>query len=397
MELPFGILSQHSVFSSDIDEFERETLVYKEIPMTQDVGTTRGRVLLRAAALDEQEGDAVFRGLIDQSSLGLLKVPPYQRELMTFKQRRHIRDALNLGKRLPDIVLALRGENFTQVSPSEVRLENDVFIVDGFQRISTALEYLEDNPHFSVRIGATIFVNPSLEKEFDLFAGLNQFQSKLSPNILLRNQREQSLAVLTLFGLSQNERDFPLYKRVQWGQNMTRNELVSASVLAKTAMHLFRHVGTTQGEQPMRTLVPSLDKLVDRIGIEQFRYSLNAYFSLMEECWGVRSVFFGSRAVWLRGTFMFALADLLSNHYDFWDAKIPGKLAVSVDIRRKLARFPVQDPTVSSLASSGSSQMVRTLHGMLRDFVNSGKRTHRLHSRFASPYAQAEELEQQDE
>ncbi len=347
--------------------------------------------MLKAASLDELEGDVVLRGWLDSSSLGILKVPLYQREMLSIKQRRNIRDALNQGKRLPDIVLALRGQNFTHVKDNGVQLEEDVYIIDGYQRVSTALEYMEDNPGAAVRIGATIFVDPTMEKELELFAGLNQFQLKLSPNVLLRNQRETSPAVLTLYGLSKNERDFPLYNRVQWGQNMARNELVSAAVLAKTASRLFRHVGTTSSEQAMRTVVPSLNKLIETIGVDQFRYTVNAFFSLLEEAWGIRNVFFGSRAVWLKSTFMFALADLLSNHYDFWDPKVPGKLVISADFRRKLARFPVQDPTVSSLAGSGSSQMVRTLHGMLRDFVNSGKRTHRLRSRFSSPYTQEQE------
>ena len=96
---------------------------------------------------------------------------------------------------------------------------------------------------------------------------------------------------------------------------------------------------------------------------------------MVDEIWGIKDVAFREKATHLRGGFLFALALLFARHKNFWDEQ--RNLVVPADTRKKLGTFPIQDPTVIQLASSGTSVKVM-LTQMLADHINSSKRTRRL-------------------
>jgi hypothetical protein len=82
----------------------------------------------------------------------------------------------------------------------------------------------------------------------------------------------------------------------------------------------------------------------------------------------------------MRGTFLSVLAKLLSDHHDFWTGDDDKRLFVEAPLKRKIAQFPISDPEVRHLAgSSGKAREI--LYLMLRDHINSGKRTKHLKAR----------------
>jgi hypothetical protein len=101
------------------------------------------------------------------------------------------------------------------------------------------------------------------------------------------------------------------------------------------------------------------------------------FFELVDECWGIRSIQLRGGTTHTKETFMVALARVLSNHGAFWRGD---RLFIEAPLRRKLAGFPVADPTIVNLASSsGKSRDV--LYTVMVDHINSGKRTKRLKPR----------------
>lgn len=334
-------------------------------------------------ALDETANhEIVLRGVIDPASLPHLCVDDYQREALPLSSLSSIIDALKEEETLPDVELGMRGENFGTEKGGVVVLLDPVYIVDGLQRINAAQHFLATNPKASVRLGATVHFGTTKEWERDRFRILNTLRSKVSPNVLLRNERENSKAVLMLFGLSTADKNFVLHDRVSWSQRMKRGELLSALMLAKTTGMLHSHKAATRGTS-IADLVPGLDKAVDTFGIQNMRGNIRAFFELVDECWGIRRVQYREGASYMKGTFLTVLAKILSNHHDFWQQDADErKLFVEASLRRKLALFPTNDPTVVNLASSGGKAR-ESLYLLMRDHINSGKRTKRLTSRVA--------------
>lgn len=80
----------------------------------------------------------------------------------------------------------------------------------------------------------------------------------------------------------------------------------------------------------------------------------------------------------MRTNFLMAMARVLSSHLDFWD---DNKLVVDRSIIAKLGHFPHHDPHISQLAL-GNSKALEMLYILMRDHINSGKRTRRLRSRY---------------
>jgi hypothetical protein len=73
-------------------------------------------------------------------------------------------------------------------------------------------------------------------------------------------------------------------------------------------------------------------------------------------------------------TFLKCLGTFFASYPVFWNGN---RLSIERDLRKKLASFPIQDPTVNQLASSGGKASA-LLFRMFEDHVNSGKRTKRL-------------------
>ncbi|MDP6528033.1 MAG: hypothetical protein QF858_04160 [Candidatus Pacebacteria bacterium] len=359
------------IFNKSNPTKEKDTMVTRKT----------SHVTLNNAALDETEqGEIILRGVVSPESLHLLLVDDYQREAMPLTALSSILEALEQKESLPDIELGMRGQKFKEDADGVYVLQDDVYIIDGLQRTNAAIHFLASKPDAKVHIGATVHFDTSKEWERNRFRVLNTLRSKVSPNVLLRNKREESAAVLMLFGISTNDKNFVLWNRISWSQRMTKGELLTALMFAKVIGRLHAHKAPTKRNQ-IDELVPALDKAVEIVGMQNMRENIRTFFELVDECWGVRRVQYREGAVHMRGAFLYVLAQLLSDHFDFWRSNPEEKkLFVEASLKRKLAQFPVHDPQVVNLASSGGKSR-ELLYMLLRDHINSGKRTKRLKSR----------------
>ncbi|MEK7509785.1 MAG: hypothetical protein AAB605_03675 [Patescibacteria group bacterium] len=346
-------------------------------------------------ALDEEEGgEIVLRGRIAPESFIHLQVDDYQREVAPLSSQSSILGALTNGGTLPDIELGMRGQKFKEEADGTFVLTDPVYIVDGLQRVSTVVHYLSGHPDAAVRLGAKIYFDTDKPWERERFGILNgSTRAKVSPNILLRNYRETSRAILMLYGLSNTAKDFVLHDRVSWRQRMTRGELISALTFVKLVGILHSHKAAGIHAQ-LNMLVSALDRGVDLIGIQNVRENMKTFFDLIDECWGIKRVQYRESAIYMRGNFLYVLARLLSDHTDFWRQPDEKKLFIEAPLKRKIAQFPINDPEVVRLAGS-SGKAREMIYLLLRDHINSGKRTKRLTSRKPESSINFEEEEEQ--
>lgn len=359
--------------------------------------TSNSPIKLFNAALDDAEespAGVVLRGALDMNSLHHLLHDDYQREAQPLSSQWRIIDALQKGSRLPDVDLGMRGDDFTTREGS-FYLKDPVYIIDGVQRISTIIHFLNTNPDTPVRIGATVHLNTTKEWERERFHKLNNWRHKLSPNILLRNMRESNPGVMMLFRLSKDDKAFPLHNRVSWSQRMTRGELLTALTFAKAVAHLHGHKVSSHRSSVEET-GEGLKKLIDLVGVQAVRENIRQFFDLIDSCWGIKSVQYKEGAIYMRGQFLFVLARLLSDHHDFWQDDTEKRLFINADLRRKISQFPIHDPEVCRLAgSSGSARQI--LYMLIRDHINKGKTTKRLRARSSANMANLDENQGQEE
>lgn len=332
-------------------------------------------VRLFHAALDEvanSPAGIVIRGSLDLNTLHNLRTDDYQRSVQPLSSQDNILDALKKGDRLPDLDLGMRGTNFSSPPGSDnFELGDHVFIIDGLQRQSTIIYFMGVRPDVPITIGATVHLNTTKEWERERFHKLNNWRHKLSPNVLLRNMRDDNPVLLMLYGLS-HDKSFIMCERISWDQRMRRQDLLTAFNLLRIVGRLHAHKGPGQSGA-MEELARGMVKIASNASLPAMRANLHTFFGLVDECWGVRSVQYKEGAVYMRTTFLSVLAKLLSDAHDFWQDKDEKKLFVSADLRRKIGQFPVNDPTVSHLcASSGKARDV--LYVMLRDHINSRRK-----------------------
>ena len=342
------------------------------------------QIIILNAAVDEHEGKTVLRGVISRHCLGDLLVDDYQREKLPISSRANIREALEAGEQLPDVELGMRGETCSLVQEdgmNTITLHDPVYLIDGLQRRETILEYLAQNCDAPVRLGALIHFGTTKPWERERFYKLNKHRIAVSPNVLLRNMREDNVVLTMLWGLTHTERTFVMCERVQWGQNMARAELMSASTLVRLAglLHSHRLPGRSS---TVTDVVVALNSHLDQFGIQAMRENLRTFFGLIDECWNIRKVHFKG-AAYLKSGFMTAFARVLSDHIDFWRQPDDKRLFIDAPLRRKIGKFPIDDPEILRLAGAGG--MAREhLYLLLRDHINSGKRTKLLTARHPS-------------
>lgn len=333
-------------------------------------------------ALDEDNGGDIFlRGRVAPESFIHLLADDYQREIAPLTSQGSIIAALKNGGALPDIELGMRGQSFSETQEGTFLLHDPVYIIDGLQRVSTAAHYLRTNPGANVRIGAKVRFSTTKEWERDQFRILNTARSKVSPNVILRNRREESRALLMLYGLTGNTRDFALHGRVSWSQKMARGEMLSALTFAKVVGTLHSHKAAGKSNN-LDALVPALDRSMDIIGLQNMRDNIKHLFDVVDECWGIRRVEYRESAVVIRSQFLTVLARLLSDHTDFWRQPEEKKLFIEASLKKKFATFPIHDPQVMQLCGS-AGKAHDLLYMLMVNHINSGKRTKRLTSRKA--------------
>lgn len=331
-------------------------------------------IKIKNAALDETSGgEIILRGVIDPSSFALLLVDNYQREQLPLTSLAELMQAFEKGS-VPDIDLGMRGESYMERDGS-FYLKDPVYIIDGLQRISAARAIMDRNQGALPHLGAVIHFNTSESWERERFRILNQDRRKLSPNVLLRNLRQDNGAMRMLYGLTTN-RTFVLHGRVAWNQRMLREELITAATYAKVVGVLHSHLGGTQYTETDK-LARGLLNAKNLIGEGVMRDNVRTFFELVDECWGIKRIAFKGGAIHMRYAFLTALARVLSQHTDFWK---DDRLVIETSLRRKLAQFPTDDPTVINLSSANGTAR-NMLYLLMVNHINNGKRTRRLKPR----------------
>ncbi len=322
-------------------------------------------------ALDEYEGAIILRGVIDPSSFHLLQVGDYQREVLPHAKISELMAAFEKGS-VPDIELGMRGGDFN-TREENYFLKNDTYIIDSLQRVTAAIQQTKKGGDRVPRLGAMIHFKTTEEWERESFRILNQERTKLSPNILLRNLRETHPVVEMIHVMSTQDKGFVLCGRVSWSQRQQRQELITALTFMKTIDVLHAHFGPGRSSR-LDEVARGAQAIMDAVGRNTFRDNIRTFFDLIDSCWGVKAIAFREGAVYLRSGFLLVLADVLGRHQNFWREK---RLFIEKDVMRKIALFPVSDPHVSNLASSGG-QARHLLFDLLVKHINSGKTTRRL-------------------
>ena len=329
------------------------------------------QVRLTNAALDEVGNDVVIRGVIDPASLAMLKVAPYQREILLISTIRELAAAIRKGG-VPDICLGMRGSRFEEPK-GEFILQDDVYIIDGLQRRTAALEIMRSGglPH----LGAVVYVNTDEAWERRMFRALNILRTRLSPNVLLRNEAYDNEFVAMLYDLCKDPA-FALYGRVSWDQRIKRGELMTAVGLLKITGRLHSRFKSGLIIQHHEVLAAKMQAVMQRISRKAVRENIRRYWQTIDDAFGVKNVTFKEGASHLRQAFNVVLAHVFANHQNFWK---DAEFGISGDLVRKLSLFPITDPHVASLCAANlGGPATGILYKLVVDHINSGKRTRRL-------------------
>ncbi len=325
-----------------------------------------------SGALDVLSGDQiVLRGVIDPASLGALLRPDYQREMLPKPTIEGLMDAFrSTSGRVPDVELAVRGERYGCTdSRGTYTITGDVYIIDGLQRISAARQFASEGGQ--PLVGAMLHFGTTEQWERERFRILNMRRSRLSPNVLLRNQTAECPSLHRLYDLCSDE-SFVLHQRVSWSQHMRREELLTALTFLKTVMRLHSQFGAGRYES-VAGIWQALPPMMANVGHSTMIENVKTFFDLLDGAWGIRGILYKDRATHLKGAFLSALADVIAEYPTFWSGKV---LSISRDMQKKIGQFGLSDPSVRAMACSTAS--IGLLSRLIVDHINAGRRTRRL-------------------
>lgn len=347
-------------------------------------------VRLVNSAVDVLDDRLILRGVVDPMTFRHLKIDDYQREALPLKTLQPLVTAMKSGAAIPDIELGMRGPNYRH-KEGTYTLQDEVFIIDGQQRISAANYLLmTGHPADRIRIGATVHFDTTKEWERDRFRILNTLRKPVAPTVLMRNMRDDYSVVGMLYDLC-SDSTFAACNRVSWAQHMNRNDLITGVVLARTMGYLHSHKGPGIASG-IHHLIPGLQRLSDSVGMNLAKTNMITFFNVLDGSFGVRQVQYKVSAHHLRLTFLCTLARLFALHKDFWKNAAETRLYVDADMRNKLATFPMQDPTVKHMASQ-ATRFNPVLYNLLLEHLNKGKRSsNRLVRRDTYDTSEGEEL-----
>jgi len=343
---------------------------------------TASKVKLDNSGLSENdEGEIIALGFLDIEAMRALRTDTYQREFLGNTGRHadgrqtRIMRAIVAGVRLPTVTIGTRGTNYTSQRNSIMVLENPTYIIDGRQRIETLIKYADLNPDKAknLSISAEVRFDTNWDKENALFHALNAWRTAVSGNVLMRNMRGKNRGVAMLYDWTHNPKAI-LYNRVQWSQRMTRGQLISAASLAQAIACL--HTGTSQFGGYERTAA-ALENATATFGTHTVRENMVHFLDVLDEAFGLSKIEYRQHATVLRNNFLTTLATLFAHHSNFWRGR---DLFVTKDQRRKLAKFPLQDPEIARLAAAGNMAQP-LLFKLLTDHLNKGTRVSRLQLR----------------
>lgn len=343
-------------------------------------------IVIKQAALNNNNRGLIIQGFLSLADIERLRVDSYQREQLSAAKIQALMNAM-LSSDVPTIELGMRGSNATNRGATYT-LHDPTYIIDGFQRVTAAIQILRNNPKANIRLSVIVHLETDFDWELERFTKLNLGQTKIAGTITLRNLRHELSVVETLIKLCENDKAFPLYGRVSWQQDMPRSALITAVTLSKVVGNLHAHIGPGRGNNVIN-LARGLDKIMSSTGKSIFVGNVKTFYDVIDKAWGVKTVAYRASANQLKATFMVALAGVFSNHLNFWDGN---KLVVDEQTIKKLAQFPMTDPTVASLCSGGGSGQGAVHLGILiKEHLDRGRRTNRLVTR-----VQVESLDDED-
>jgi hypothetical protein len=332
---------------------------------------SRSSVKIVNAALDIWNNNIVLRGIIDPDSFELLQVADYQREVLPTAKINELVKALEGGGRFPDVELGSRSSTYVE-RDGNFYLPDDIFIIDGLQRITAGQRFMKTGPDRIAHIGCLIHFTTTEVWERERFRILNQERNKLSPSILIRNMRHELPAIETLFNLCE-DKQFVMQNKICWSQQMARVQLITARTFCETVSATHAHISAGRSTAA-NELALHVQRIMDKIGRNTLRDNVKLFFDIIDQCWGIRTIAYKEGATWMRSTFLQCLGEVFSMHQDFWR---DNRLFVEADLVRKIKLFQTTDPYVKEL-SSARGQAVGLLRGLMIEHINSGKRTRRL-------------------
>ncbi len=317
------------------------------------------------------EEQITVKGVIDPASVGSIKVPTYQRELLSEPKIVKILEGWR-REQLPDISLGMRGENILE-REGAIYLQDPVFVIDGQQRMTAAQRLIAEG--FDPHIGAMVYLDTSESWERQLFEALNLGQTKLSTNVILRNRAEDNEAAKVMFRITE-DKQFVLFRRISWNQAMRRGDLITAVTYYKTVGRLHSFAGSGKGDAI--SIAEGLHKIIENVGKNNFMFNVREFFQMINEVFGIENISYRAQALQLKNSFLMALAGIVSDHENFWDGD---RLVPPTYIKKRLAHFPTADPYVTQLASGAGGASSMILEQFLIEHLNAGRKTRQLKRR----------------
>jgi hypothetical protein len=103
-------------------------------------------------------------------------------------------------------------------------------------------------------------------------------------------------------------------------------------------------------------------KVYETIGEELLLGNVQYFFDLLDECWAMSQTQRRDATAVVHGSFLMAVARLFAEYSDFWFAKNPKRLFLTVPDKAKLRKYKVTDPaTVAMSRTTGSGNTLGSL------------------------------------
>lgn len=343
-------------------------------------------VRIKHAALDDENGDLILRGVINPHDLHRLLADDYQREVNPLAKIMDLVEAFQTGS-VPDIDLGMRGHRCEGAGEAYCLLD-DIYIIDGLQRVTAAMHLMQQNRENLPKLGATIHFGTSKEWERNRFRILNADRTKLSSNILLRNLKDE-LPVMKMLTKLTEQKGFVMKDRICWNQRMKRGELMTAVTFVRIVGALNSHLGPGLYTN-WHEIANGLQKIANNIGMNVLRSNIKTFFDLIDNCWGIGRIVYRDGATHIKFGFLLTLARVIASHRNFWKGENDQRLFIEAQLMRKISLFPIDDPQIVSLSNGGKMQDLLFL--LMVRHINKGKTTKRLIPRNATEIPDENEL-----
>jgi hypothetical protein len=125
-----------------------------------------------------------------------------------------------------------------------------------------------------------------------------------------------------------------------------------------------------------------VEQKIDIIGLQRGRENIIAFFKMFDEVWGIPCGLQKKNAPHLLNGWIMTVAQILSDHHEFWKQSEETELFVPAAYIRDFKKIDPSDPELKRLA--GSNQTGRQiLYQHLVARLNKGMREYRLVDRYA--------------